>query len=205
MGGLRERKKIKTRQAILRSAKSLFISQGYMNTTMSDIAFDCEVGVGTLYNYYKSKSKLLQEIFRNDMPDLSNQIEEIERNEGWSLQEKLHHLISLSMRVFHQFPRSFYRELIGVVFSDKENGSDVFARMLDIDKQFMALIIDMMNREKASGHLPDSYPVDTSVNLMYSILVSQMMMYLFDDRVSEEQTLSNILDQIHFLLEHPKS
>ncbi|WP_085521845.1 TetR/AcrR family transcriptional regulator [Tuberibacillus sp. Marseille-P3662] len=204
MSGLRERKKAKTREAILRSAKRLFMSQGFMNTAMSDIAFDCEVGVGTLYNYYKSKSKLLQEILRNDLPDLSHQIEEIQRNDLLSLSEKLHRIISLSMGVFHQFPRSFYRELFAVISNETESG-DVLNRMLDIDKQFIALVADMLKREKGVGRLPDSYPVDTSVDLMYSVLVTQIMMYLFDDRVSEEQILSKIMVQINFLLEQPKS
>lgn len=79
MSDLRERKKTKTRETILRTAKRLFISKGYMNTSMSDIALDCEVGVGTLYNYYKSKSILLQEIFRSDLPGLSHQLEGIDR------------------------------------------------------------------------------------------------------------------------------
>src|SRR5699024_4198581 len=37
------------------------------------------LGVGTLHNYYKSKSILLQEIFRSDLPGLSHQLEGIDR------------------------------------------------------------------------------------------------------------------------------
>lgn len=201
MSGLREKKKAKTREAILRTAKRLFISQGYTNTAMSDIALDCEVGVGTLYNYYKSKSELLMEIFLNDLPNLSNKVEAIRQDDSLDLREKLHRVITQFMSAFHQFPRSFYRELFAVVFNDTGNTTEVFHGMVDTDKQFMALLAEMLEREKRSCRLSATYPVDTSVGLMYSALAMQIMMYLFDDRVSEEQILSEILDQIDFLLQ----
>lgn len=205
MSGLRERKKEKTQEAILQSGSRLFISRGYAKTAMKDIALDCDIGVGTLYNYYESKSELLQEIFRNNLPNVSSQAIEIQQNDSLSLQEKMRDLISLSMTVFHQFPRSFYRGLFSIMANETEISTDVSDKMLGIDEQFMSLVAEMLEREKANGHLSESYPVERSVTLMYSVLAAQIMMYLFDDHVSEEQVLSEILDQIHFLLELPKS
>jgi AcrR family transcriptional regulator len=47
------------RKQILKAALSVFSARGYGESTMSDIAAAAEVGVGTLYNYYKNKRDLL--------------------------------------------------------------------------------------------------------------------------------------------------
>lgn len=47
---------------MLDSARSLFVSHGYANTTMAEIASDAEVAVQTLYYSFQTKGKLLIEI-----------------------------------------------------------------------------------------------------------------------------------------------
>lgn len=205
MSSLRERKKAQTQTRILQSAKRLFINKGYVKTTMKDIAEEGEVGVGTLYNYYPSKSGLLKEIFHTNMPDLSSQIEKIQKDDFLNLQEKLYEMISKSMTIFHQFPRSFYRELLLVSSNESERNTTITDKMLDIDKQFMTLVADMLEKEKKNGNLPESYSVHRLIKLIYSILVSQMMMYLFSEHISESETLTEIMDQVYFLLGLPKA
>src|SRR6201996_8340861 len=57
--GLRERKKIKTRQAIRREALRLFDANGYAATTVEQIAEGAEVSPSTFFRYFPSKESLL--------------------------------------------------------------------------------------------------------------------------------------------------
>jgi AcrR family transcriptional regulator len=57
--GLRERKKIKTREAIQREAFRLMIENGYANTTVEQIAEAAEVSPSTFFRYFPSKESLL--------------------------------------------------------------------------------------------------------------------------------------------------
>jgi AcrR family transcriptional regulator len=57
--GLRERKKIKTRQAIRREAFRLFDANGYATTTVEQIADAAEVSPSTFFRYFPSKESLL--------------------------------------------------------------------------------------------------------------------------------------------------
>jgi AcrR family transcriptional regulator len=57
--GLRERKKIKTRQAIRREAFRLFDANGYAATTVEHIAEAAEVSPSTFFRYFPSKESLL--------------------------------------------------------------------------------------------------------------------------------------------------
>lgn len=58
-GGLRERKKARTRAAIQHHALRLFREQGYESTTMSQIAAAAEVSDSTLFRYFPTKEDLV--------------------------------------------------------------------------------------------------------------------------------------------------
>jgi AcrR family transcriptional regulator len=53
--GLRERKKRRTRETIVRVALELFASRGFQATTLTEIAEAAEIGSATLHAYFPSK------------------------------------------------------------------------------------------------------------------------------------------------------
>ena len=62
--GRLERRKARTRAAILGAATSLFFEQGYEETAIQQIAERADTGVGTLYGYFPSKEDILKEVLR---------------------------------------------------------------------------------------------------------------------------------------------
>lgn len=57
--GLRERKKIRTRETIRREALRLFDAHGYANTTVEQIASAADVSPSTFFRYFNNKAALL--------------------------------------------------------------------------------------------------------------------------------------------------
>ncbi|MEU8247568.1 TetR family transcriptional regulator [Nonomuraea sp. NPDC048916] len=57
--GLRERKKTKTRLAILDAALDLFLEQGYDSTTIDQIAGSVEISPRTFFRYFTGKDHLV--------------------------------------------------------------------------------------------------------------------------------------------------
>lgn len=51
-----------TRRAIIDHARRVFASKGYSGTSMLDIAHECGVGVGTIYNYFGNKRALFDRV-----------------------------------------------------------------------------------------------------------------------------------------------
>jgi AcrR family transcriptional regulator len=56
---LRERKKERTRQALIDAAVELFERHGYEKTTIADIAAAADIGTRTFFSYFASKEELL--------------------------------------------------------------------------------------------------------------------------------------------------
>jgi AcrR family transcriptional regulator len=56
---LRDRKRARTRQALVDAALELFERDGYEQTTVADIAAAAEIGTRTFFSYFASKEELL--------------------------------------------------------------------------------------------------------------------------------------------------
>ena len=56
---LRDRKKVRTRAALVAAATELFATRGYEQTTVADIAAAAEIGTRTFFSYFASKEELL--------------------------------------------------------------------------------------------------------------------------------------------------
>jgi len=61
-GGLRERKKKKLRQQIIRAAVELFNTRGYQETRVADIVAKLDISQPTFFRYFPSKDAVLREI-----------------------------------------------------------------------------------------------------------------------------------------------
>jgi AcrR family transcriptional regulator len=57
--GLRERKKQRTRQAIVEAATLLFAERGYAETTLAEVAEEAEVALSTIFNYFPGKPDIV--------------------------------------------------------------------------------------------------------------------------------------------------
>jgi AcrR family transcriptional regulator len=65
--GLREKKKLETRDRIRAAAAELFTRHGYGAATMRQIAARAHVGLGTLFNYAEDKRDLVFLIFNEEL------------------------------------------------------------------------------------------------------------------------------------------
>lgn len=75
--GLRERKKRLRMQRIIDVSHQLFVSKGFQDTTIQDIAEEAGIGLGTLYLYAKGKDDLLVLVFREHLLQVTESAFEI--------------------------------------------------------------------------------------------------------------------------------
>jgi AcrR family transcriptional regulator len=65
----KEREKRARQQDILKAARELFVTKGFRDTTLDEIAHHAEFGKGTLYNYFASKEEIFHAIVDQSIED----------------------------------------------------------------------------------------------------------------------------------------
>ena len=108
--GLREIKKERARMAILKAARDMFISRGFDGTTIEDIAEKAEVAVGTVYNYFDSKSALILAITLEDTSSVLD--EDFQIPESCTGFESIKLYIDTFMESLTIYPKRLLRELM---------------------------------------------------------------------------------------------
>jgi AcrR family transcriptional regulator len=90
--GLRERKKRKTRETIIKVALELFVERGYEETTIAEIADAAEISPRTIFAYFPSK----EDILFYDMPETLERLAQVlqDRPEGASALDALRDFIA---------------------------------------------------------------------------------------------------------------
>lgn len=63
-----------TRQLILKSAREILATEGVEKLNIRKLAINCNIGLGTLYNYYKSKQELIREIIQERYDDICERL-----------------------------------------------------------------------------------------------------------------------------------
>jgi AcrR family transcriptional regulator len=81
-GGLRERKKQRTRELIAAAALELFLERGFDAVTIADVAQRADVDVKTIYNYFESKADLFYHRLEELQESLLTAIREREAGES---------------------------------------------------------------------------------------------------------------------------
>ena len=88
-----------TRQALLDAAREMFAEKGLDLTTIDDITHRADVGKGTFYYHFKSKGRLIQELIRDMLTNLTAAIDEKCRGID-SLEDMLDSLIQAHLTFF---------------------------------------------------------------------------------------------------------
>lgn len=73
--GLRERKKVRLRQEIIKTAVKLFRKRGYENTRVDDIVQILEISQPTFFRYFPSKDAVLREVGRRGFACIEEHLE----------------------------------------------------------------------------------------------------------------------------------
>ena len=154
--GLRETKRERTRQAIADEAMRLFVTRGFDDVTVSEIAAAADVSVKTVFNYFPTK----EDIFFDEAPERERAMIAFirERRGGESIVAALHRMQSahcgrMTSEGFAHFARVI------------EDSPALQAKELDLIARFTELLAQAI-REELGVHDVDA---KIAANLLMSV------------------------------------
>lgn len=86
------------RETILKEGYALLEDKGYKNFSMRELANRCEIGLGTVYNYFENKMSLVREIFSDTWIQIIDNLKTV-KDKDISFEEKIK-LIYLGLEKF---------------------------------------------------------------------------------------------------------
>ena len=148
MVGIRERKKRKTKKAILNAAISLFEKKGYEQSSMAALAQRAGVGKSTIYTYFKTKRELLIAFCEEELAYVYKKIGE-QANPDASLVEQLLTVFMAEFRFVtrnKEFGRLFIREIVFPKELTVEHSHE-------LDARYIALLFTIFEKSQQRGEL----------------------------------------------------
>jgi len=149
--GLRERKKIKTRETIQQHALRLFRQQGYTETTIEQIAEAAEISPSTFFRYFPTKEAL---VLDDDYDPLLIQAFEAQPP-GLSLIQALRNAVKVGMSEISEEARSAVRERMLLAMNVPEVRAASLNQMMNTMQMITALV------SKRTGRAEDDFYVLT--------------------------------------------
>ncbi len=139
-------KKNETEDEILRCALSLFVSKGYFNTSLSEIAQAAQLTkTQEIYDYFESKQQLAATLYNSIIDSLSVSIDEIRRRNK-KASEQLHSLVNLLFKLTEEAPNAL-RFLLTVNATEFLPQEKLFLQTPAVNKMLKMIQLGINNGE----------------------------------------------------------
>lgn len=153
------------RENILKEGKELLLEENYRNFNMRKLAKRCNLGLGTIYNYFANKEELTGEIFKNDWDKTLALFHEL-RSTDLPFKEKLRRIYE-SMEAFIGLYMSIFHEMVAEDSGNKNEPHEVYM-------EIYSKMEELIREEKKLGNIksdmsPDKLGYFISVNIIYCL------------------------------------
>ncbi len=183
-GGLRERKKARTRASIREHALRLFREQTYQGTTVEQIAAAAEVSPSTFFRYFPTKEDI---VLQDDMD--TRMIEALERQSADL--GPLSAVRAATREMFTSYTQADL-DLLGETTALTMTVPEVRARAMDEFARTIAVIGEAL--AKRTGRPTDDLAVRTIAGAIIGVIMSITMPW--DGWSSDRRTLEDMFERI---------
>jgi AcrR family transcriptional regulator len=187
--GLRQRQKVERERRIVRAGKRLFARRGYAEVAMEDVAERAALAVGTIYNYFPSKSALLLAIVRSETESLVARGRKILDDPPADLVAAVSAFTEIFLDDFTRDDRRLWRELLGAAIAEP---ATVGARLFESDTQLVSQLASLLDRYKTAGVIASDIESLPAATVLYGVCFTWLNAYLMNDEINAETVRSEI-------------
>lgn len=189
--GLRERKKKELRHRIIRAAAELITSQGLDETTIEEIAIASDVSVGTVYNYFGTKSALLLAGVEEETEKMIAAGAATLASPGSDPEAAVQRLLRAYLDDFAAWDPRLLREVMGAAFQ-RIGGEDITSELAQLDQRLLEQMMVLLSHFHSEGKLAEGVEVHEATVLVFSVFFLQLFMYMS----LEEFAITDLYEQV---------
>jgi len=187
--GRRGRQKQEREQRIVKAAERLFARKGYAEVAMEDIADRAGLAVGTIYNYFPSKSALLLAIVRCETESLLARGRKILEDPPRNPVAGVGAFTEIFLDDFTRDDRRLWRELFGAAIAEP---ATVGRRLFEGDTHLVTQLAALLERFRCDGILASDIEPMPAATVLYGVCFTWMTAYLMNDAISAEMVRNEI-------------
>jgi len=95
-----------------------------------------------------------------------------------------------------------WQELISVALGVTKPENVLLQKLIQVDNQFMSQLEKCFDYLINQGAIASNYPAKQAAGVIYSIILSQFLFYIYDKGMTGEQFISSSEEQIMFVLQY---
>jgi AcrR family transcriptional regulator len=187
--GLRDRQKQERERRIVEAAGKLFAHKGYAEVAMEDVAARASLAVGTIYNYFPSKSALLLAIVRRETESLLAHGRKILDDPPRDPVAAVSAFTEIFLDDFTRDDRRLWRELFGAAIAEP---STLGRRLFDGDAKLVSQLASLLEQYRSTGVLASDVEPIPAATVLYGVCFTWMTAYLMDDAIGAEMVRDEI-------------
>jgi AcrR family transcriptional regulator len=196
--GLRARKKLESRSAILEAASLLIEEHGFDATTMRDIAEAAGVSHQTLYNYFPTKTLVVHGLLTADRERFADRMNRLLDDESMDLLAILDGVVKLAFDIMGQHHRPLWREVVSLFFREEHEFFGMLSQNYDTAQ---ARLSTLFARAQKRGALDRRVDVAVLAQTVYAIVDFAILQFIAESDVSRATLLRRVRAQLRLLLD----
>ena len=155
------------REKIIETAMRLFSSQGYSNTSLSQVAKEAQVSKALIFWHFENKESLFRTaVQRTFEPYIINVVDDLE---GLSELDQIKRLIDEYYRFVSKNIYSV-KFFLGLVLREEQHPDDLVAHMVELQRMYRNLLADIIDSGRQKGVLRATARPELDAGLIISAL-----------------------------------
>jgi TetR/AcrR family transcriptional regulator, acrAB operon repressor len=146
--------KITKRKDIAKSTCNLFIQEGFVNISISQIAKVAGIGKGTIYEYFKNKEDIVFELMSCLQEDYDPKLE-LNLKESINTKQKVIHLFKIFLDDDEtiQTQRKIYKEFLAIYLSNPSD--EIIEYHLKLKEKYSLILLDILKSAIKNGEISE--------------------------------------------------
>lgn len=193
---LRQQKKARARSHIVGVATQLFNQQGISATTTRQIAADAGISYQTLYNYFPSKTQIVQAIIAADITRWGLEVDAVIKQYNGNLLQTLADISQTGFDQINSENVELWREMAVGLFGQNFDESSFITLNQAVHERYYALL----RMSQGMGHLQSDTDLHLLAHTLFCLTDYALLLFFLNPNQDKQAALQTLKDQIALLI-----